>query len=364
MNHDSQFIREEQARQEKLDAFWERAAPFLPFLSDTTVNEIAVNDPGTVWLGRGGQWTPVEAPKVTKDLLASIGTRLADYAGKSFDRTTPTLSTVLPSGQRVEMSHPPACPEHTHYLNIRSKEGVAFPHMKLVEQGYYENTRHEYSLTLDDDERAKLAEMLTPEEAELWKLARNNEWPEFVRLAVAYYQNIVISGATGSGKTSYMRALVDLIDPADRIITLEDSHELMLPNHPNHNHLFYKKNTNDEGATADELLHSVMRKTPTRVIMAELRGQEAMTYLSDVITSGHPGGITTAHSGSPKQARLRLAYLIRKSPSGRDMSMDTVLQLLNMAINVIIQLNLDRQKGSRHVPAIYYDPMFTMSLLG
>lgn len=350
------------AQKAKLDAFWERAKPLIPHLQDPAVNEVVVNDPGTIWLVRHGRWERVDAPEVNEAFLETMGSRLANYAGKEFNRAHTSLSTALPSGERVEMTHPPSCPDNTRYLNIRKHAAAAFPHETLVEQGYYATTRHEFSLSLDDKDRERLVKELTPQERELWDLATAQRFADFIPQAVRYYQNIVISGATGTGKTSYMRALIELIDPADRIVTLEDTHEMPLPNHPNHNHLFYRKNEADEGASADDMLRSVMRKTPTRVIMAELRGSEAMTYLSDVISSGHPGGLTTTHAGSPKQAMLRLAYLIRKSPEGQGMTMDTVLQLLHTSINVVVQL--DKVDGKRQVSAIYYDPMHMRALLG
>ncbi len=363
MADDSKWGREDAARQDKLDAFWERAAPLKPQLLDPDVNEIAVNDPGTLWVMKGGNWEPIPAPEVDLAFLESIGARLANYATKAYDRKHTSLSTTLPSGERVEMTHPPSCPEHTRYLNIRKHAAAAIPHAALVDGGYYKHTRHVYSLSLSATDRERLMAELTEDERELWELAKAGNFANFVERSVQTYQNIVISGATGTGKTTYTRALIELIDPADRIVTVEDSHEMPLPNHPNHNHLFYKKNESDDGALAFDLLHSSMRKTPTRIIMAELRGPEAMTYLSDVITSGHPGGITTTHSGSPKQALLRLAYLVRKSPEGQGLGMDTVLQLLYTALNVVIQLDRDKVKG-RHVPSIYYDPMYTRSLLG
>ena len=363
MPDDSRVSKEDVARQNKLDAFWERAAPLKPQLDDPDVNEIVVNDPGTVWVMKGGGWVKIPAPDVDLAFVESIGNRLANYASKAFDRKHTSLSTTLPSGERVEMTHPPACPENCRYLNIRKHAAAAIPHAQLIESGYYEHTRHQYSLSLTKEDRERLLPELTDAERRLWELAQARQFDKFVELAVESYQNIVISGATGTGKTTYTRALIEMIDPADRIITVEDSHEMPLPNHPNHQHLFYKKNENDDGALADDLLHSSMRKTPTRIIMAELRGPEAMIYLSDVITSGHPGGITTTHSGSPKDAFLRLAFLVRKSPEGRSLDMGTIRQLLYTALNVVIQLDRDKVKG-RHVPFIYYDPMYTRSLLG
>jgi type IV secretion system protein VirB11 len=355
--------RDQAAKKQKLDAFWQRAKPLKPHLEDPEVTEVVVNRVGEVEVEKRGEWHRIEDPQITFDFLEGLGDRLSNLADKAFNRQAPALSTKLPTGERVEMTHPPMCPDDVRYLNIRKHAGAAFPHEALIQQGYYTHTKHQYSLDLPEEKRALIAQHLPDEELELWELAKAGKFAEFVEKSVRYYQNIVISGATGSGKTSYMRALIEMIDPADRIITVEDTPEMPLPNHPNHNSLFYKKNEKDDGAFAEDVLHSCMRKTPKRVLLAELRGSETMAYLSGVLSSGHPGGITTTHSGSPKEAKLRLGLLILQSEAGRALGFDTVMMLLHMAVGVVIQLNKSREKG-RHVPSIYYDPHYRLSLLG
>jgi type IV secretion system protein VirB11 len=355
----------ELAKMAKIAAFWERAAPLKPFLEDSDVTEIMVNRVGELVIERAnGDQVAVACPEITLDFLQGLGDRLANLASgnKSFDEQHPELTSKLPTGERVSMTHPPMCPDDVRYMNIRKHTGVAFTHQHLIDSGYYAHTRHEYSLSLSDEDRARIAEHLPEEELELWALARAGKISEFVEKSVKYYQNIVISGATGSGKTSYMRALIEMINPADRIITVEDTPEMPLPNHRNNNSLFYKKNEKDDGALPEDVLHACMRKTPKRVLLAELRGNETMSYLSGVLSSGHPGGITTTHAGSPKAAKLRLALLILQSKAGQALTFDTVMMLLHMSVDVVIQLNRSREKG-RHVPAIYYDPMYRLSLL-
>lgn len=354
----------ERARHDAVIAFWDRAAPLKPYLFEDGVTEIAVNVPGEVWLMVNGRWERRNAADIDLTLLETVGLRLANYASKPFDRDNTSLSTHLPSGERIEMTHPPTCPEGVRYLNIRKHAAKSFTHSLLIEQGYYSDTRHEVSLSLDEGARAKLHDYLEDEEKELWDLAQNKQFDQFMEKAVGYYQNILISGATHTGKTSYMRALVELMDSDDRILTIEDTPEMPLPSHPNNNALFYKKMEKSEGATAKEVLHSAMRKTPTRVLLAELRSDEAMQYLSGTLLSGHPGGITTAHSGSPKQAFWRLALLILESKSGQSLSLPTIMQLLHMALNVVVQIRYDKKTGKRSISSIYYDPHYRLSTLG
>ncbi|HYD60581.1 MAG TPA: P-type DNA transfer ATPase VirB11 [Noviherbaspirillum sp.] len=350
-------------KKQALQAFWERAAPLKPFLDNPEVNELIVNYPKKIFLKKGGRTEVVDAPEIDLEFLKALGRRLANLTNKSFGPKDTSLSTHLPTGERVEMTHPPTCPAHTRYLNIRKHVAASFTHDEIVEFGYYRYTKHQYSIHLDDTTRERLHSLLSEQEQELWALAKAKNFPEFIRKAIKYKQNIVVSGATYSGKTTYLRALIELIDRDERIVTVEDTPEMPLPNHPDHNALFYKKNPDDEGATAKEVLHSVMRKSPGRILLAELRGDEAMFYLSDVLAGGHPGGLTTTHSGSTKEAFSRLALLILASPTGQTLDLATILKQLYMTVNVVVQLVLDKEKG-RHVPEIYYDPIYRLSLLG
>jgi type IV secretion system protein VirB11 len=357
--------RSEQSKQDTLDALWERLEPLKPYLEESGVEEVAINRVGEVRLWKSGRWESRLVPEITLRFLETIGANLASYTGKPFNRQHTNMSTHLPTGERVEMTHPPQSPEDVLYVNIRKHSGEAFPHEKLVQQGYYNNVRHEQSLSLTTEQRKILLPHLTDREKELWALATSGKWATFMQKAVEGYQNIVVSGATGSGKTSYCRSLIELISPEDRIVTVEDTPEMPLPNHPNNNRLLFKKNPDDaEGATAKDVMHSVMRKTPKRVLLAELRGDEAMFYLSGVLSSGHPGGITTTHANSPRDAFFRLALLILSSDAGKTLDMETTKMLLHMTVHVVVQLEFDDKKNRRYVSGIYYDPMHRLSLLG
>lgn len=363
--HEQQIIEAKAvgADAEQLVALGHRLRLLTPFLEDGSIQEIAVNGPGAVWLWKGGKWERHEVPELTFEYLETLARNLASYSKKTFDRMNTSLSAYLPvTGERIEMTHPPTCPENSYYLNIRKHTVQSFPHQRLVDAGYYKQTMHQYAFSLTADERERLKPGLMPEEQELWALAERSAWAEFMMLAVKYHQNIVASGATGSGKTSYLRSLVEYIDRRERVLTVEDTPEMPLPNHPNNNRLLYRKGDSGEGATSKEVLHSAMRKTPDRVLMAELRGDETMDYLSGVLASGHPGGMSTTHANSPKDAFFRLAMLIKQSGTGGGIDLKDILMLLKQTVNVVVQVTFDRDKG-RHIPAIYYDPIYRLSLL-
>ena len=346
----------------QVNALNERLAVFNKFLDDASVQEIAVNHPGCVHLWKRGVWHQESVPELTSRVLETIGCNLANYVSKSFDRENTSLSAYLPSGERIEMTHPPTSPENLYYLNIRKHASRPFSHRQLIEQGYYMNVRHEFSLTLTSERRKCLAQYLNPSEKLLWELATAGNWAEFMEQSVGLHQNIITSGKTGSGKTSYMRSLMELIDPAERILTVEDSPEMPLPNHPNSNSLYYRKNGAGEGASAKEVLQAVMRKTGDRIILAEMRSDEAMYYLTGVLNSGHPGGLTSVHANSPRDAIDRIVLLIKCSVEGQGIDIGTIKNLLHSTVNVVAQVVFNAEHG-RHVTGIYYDPMYRLSLL-
>ncbi|QOU76435.1 Type IV secretion system protein VirB11 (plasmid) [Janthinobacterium sp. HH102] len=351
-------------QKEALEALKTHLKLFDSYLDDKEVQEIAINRLGELMLWKNGQWIPEKVEGITYDYLDLIGRALSNFCNKPYDRENTSLSGYFPEGERLEMTHPPTAPEGLHYLNLRKSTGPAFKHEDLTKQGYYENVRHEYAISMTEEERSLYSKHLTDDEKHLWKLAKENKWEEFIQYAVPTYQNIVVSGATGSGKTAYCRSLIEMIDVDDRIITVEDTPEMPLPNHPNNNRLLYKKDPNSkEGATAKDVLHSVMRKTPKRVLLAELRGDETLYYLSGVLNSGHPGGITTTHANTPTAAFSRLALLILMSEGGKSLDMETIMRLLKMTVNVVVQIEFVSDIAKRRVTAIYYDPMQRLALI-
>lgn len=335
------------------------------WLDDAEVNEIAVNAPGTVQLWRGGVWRGVSAPAVDFDYLQTLGGFLANLSRKPFDDGHPILSAYLPGGERVEMTMPPAAARGMIYLNIRKHTSQPFSIEQFAAQGYFDRTRHAFAPGLSSADRDGLAALLEPAQLARWKLAVAGQWPTLLANAVSGRENILVSGATGCGKTSFVRALVELVPAWERLITVEDTPEMPLRSHSNSQALFYRREGHVGerivGATAKEVLQAVMRKTPHRVLLAELRGDETFFYVQNVLNSGHPGGITTVHANSPRDAFMRVALLIKASDEGRSLALEEILHLLHMLVHVVVQLEFDPADG-RHVPAIYYDPMQAVAM--
>jgi type IV secretion system protein VirB11 len=174
-------------------------------------------------------------------------------------------------------------------------------------------------------------------DAVLAEQLKAGKWEDFLRAAVRTRKNIIVSGATGSGKTTLTKALLLEIPADERLITLEDASELRLDGHPNSVRLFYSKD--EQGlarVTPKKLLEACLRMRPDRVLLAELRSDEAYYYLRNV-NSGHPGSITSVHASSAMLAFEQLTLLVKESPGGRDLSREDIKALLHQLVDVVVQ---------------------------
>jgi type IV secretion system protein VirB11 len=191
-------------------------------------------------------------------------------------------------------------------------------------------------------------------EAKLMQLRANADFEAFMRLAVTSRKNILVSGPTGSGKTTWTKALIREIPAHERLVTIEDAQELVLDRHPNLVRLFYSKD--DQGVarvTPKQLLESCLRMKPDRILLAELRGEEAFDYLRNV-NSGHPGSITSVHAASAELAFEQLVLLVKENRGGRELSRRDIKSLLYLLIDVVIQFGVERH--DRYIKEIWFDP--------
>src|SRR5262249_25445855 len=178
-------------------------------------------------------------------------------------------------------------------------------------------------------------------EQELKRLMAANEYEAFMRLAIRARKNILVSGPTGSGKTTWTKALIREIPPSERLITIEDAKELVLDRHPNHVRLYYSKD--DQGlarVTPKQLLECCLRMKPDRILLAELRAEEAFDYLRNV-NSGHPGSITSIHAASAELAFEQLVLLVKQSRGGAELARADIKSLLYLLLAVALQFCVD-----------------------
>jgi type IV secretion system protein VirB11 len=189
-------------------------------------------------------------------------------------------------------------------------------------------------------------------ERELAERYAAQDWVAFLRLAVRARKNIVVSGATGSGKTTLTKALVREIPGEERLVAIEDTAELSLDGHGNSVRLLYSKEGQGLArVSAKQLLEASLRMRPCRILLAELRGEEAYYYLRNV-NSGHPGSITSVHASSAQLAFEQLTLLVKESPAGREMARGDVRALLDQLVDVVVQCGVEGQR--RFVKEVYW----------
>lgn len=311
--------------------------PLKKFLRDNALNEVCINRPGEVWTeGRAG-WRRYEVPQCDFLWCERFGTLVGNANRKEISTVAPIMSASLPSGERTQVIFSPACPQKTVSITIRKPSFV--------------------DLSLDDlDNGGTFAEVqmvsneLTDGEKELLHLRETEQIKAFLQKAVLLKRNILLVGKTGSGKTTVIKSLIDVIPKDERLITIEDVHELPMRNHPNKVHLFYARE--EEGGsrvTAKSALASCLRMKPDRIMLSELRGDEAWEFVKSVST-GHPGSISSMHANGAYEAFEQLTSFIKDSETGRHLDTDYIKHRLFTTLDVV--LFFDRFK----LREIYYEP--------
>lgn len=330
--------------------------PLDALLAPANVTELTINRPGEVWANTDGEWVRHEVPELAMGKLMSLANALAVYNGMTLQ---PILSVVLPDGQRGQIVMPPACVDGMLSLSIRKHSMRAFSLEQLDSGGVFDAVT-DTSFNRPEPEQIEALRHVTDmtrlddNEAELLRLKHAGKWREFLTMAVRCKRNVIISGKTGSGKTTFGRALVQKIPTSERILTIEDVHELKLEDHPNRFHLLYGNGNGRVSAFA--ALMSCMRQSPDRILLAELRGNEAWEYINSLNT-GHPGSITTTHANNSTQTYERVAGLVKNSDAGRDLNIDMIRQVLYTTLEVVVYYE------NRRVKEVFYDPIFSKSKL-
>ncbi len=327
----------------------ERFKSINNLFSDEDITEIAFNGENKLFIEKKGDWIELASPKdITLNTFASVAVIVANDLETKFDDEHPVLSGSLITGERIQITRPPASKNWS--LTIRKYSENDFTLEQLKKFGMFNFTKVDYRInesffsdTLVDDKTKKIEE-------DIRHCLEQRDFIKFFQLAIIAKKNIIVSGATGSGKTTFTKALIHKIPTEERLITIEDAEEIRFEKHENFVQLFFDRNAKvGEQRTAQNMLLSCMRMKPDRVLVSEIRGGEALTFLESVV-SGHPGSITTLHANSVTQAKEKMIMMIMQANSSIPISF--LDKLITENINIFVQIN--KVKNRRDVTGILY----------
>ena len=310
-------------------------APLAPMLERPDVTDIFVNRPGEIWIETvQGRQERHAAPGLDETLLWRLARQIASFSSQGVSREHPLLSAILPGGERVQIVAPPA---------TRGSLALAVRKQVLADLSLADYADAFGDVRIDGSSEAETIN------ARLRALLEARRFMEFLKLAVRARKNIVVAGGTSTGKTTFLNALIKEIPPDERLILIEDTPEIQL-SHANGAGLVAVRGSQGEAqVTVDDLVGAALRMRPDRIILGELRGAEAASFLR-AINSGHPGSITTVHADSPKGAMEQIALLALKA--GLNLGRDEILHYVGGIVDVFVQLN--RREGSRVVSEIRF----------
>lgn len=307
--------------------------PLRHLLDDPTLTELCINRPREAYLERSTGWERIDLPFADYGWCCRLAKLMANATHQRVDAQNPLLSATLPTGERAQVVLPPATSDGCVSITLRRPASQVWTLEELEWQGTLDHTR------------LAGATGPTQEDQRLHDLLTRPDYAGFLSAAVRARKNLLVSGPTGSGKTTWTKALMLEIPSHERLITIEDVRELTLDNHPNHVRLYYSKGGQGQATvTPKQLLECCLRMKPDRILLAELRAEEAFHYLRNV-TSGHPGSITCIHATSCELAFEQLMLLVKESAAGRELSRTDIHALLRQAIDVVLQVGVvNRQR--------------------
>jgi pilus assembly protein CpaF len=287
--------------------------PLEPLLADETISDIMVNGPKQVYVERRGKLELTDVTFRDNPHVMSVATRIVTQVGRRVDESTPLVDARLADGSRVNIIAPPLAIDGTS-ISIR----------KFSKK----------TITLDT---MSASGSISAEMAVVLKIAARS------RL------NILISGGTGSGKTTTLNAMSQMIDEGERICTIEDAAELQLQQP--HVVRLETRPPNLEGKgeiTMRDLVKNTLRMRPDRIILGEIRGAEALDMLQ-AMNTGHDGSLCTIHANRPREALTRLENMV--GMSGINLPAKAVRQQIAAAVHMVLQVSRMRD-GARRIIAV------------
>ncbi len=275
---------------------------------DPQVSEVMLNPDGSVWFERGGRIRHLRDAEIGAEAREAATTAIAHPLGHEASRKKPIVDARLPDGSRVAIWCPPIV--ESHAITVRRFGSPALSLQDLIERGSVDPALCEPAI-----------------------------------LAVESRRNVLVSGGTGSGKTTFLQALAGQLDPRERVIVIEDTREMDLGVLPN---CLRSEASRIEGGEVSvrDLVRGALRHRPTRIFVGEVRGSEALDLLQ-ALNTGHGGSLSTIHADSARKAPGRLAQCAMQAKDG--LPWEAVCLMVGEAIDVVCHVELDEETGQRRV---------------
>ncbi len=313
--------------------------PLEEILNREGVSEVSINRPGEVWIENRGDMAMEEIPALTLDHLKALARLIAQSTSQMISEEHPLLSATLPNGYRIQVVFPPACENNNVVMSIRKGNTLS-----LSLEDYEKLGAFDKFIKGEKDEDVNLI---------LKQLLDQGRIREFIDTAVKAKKNMIISGGTSTGKTTFLNAALRAIPAEERIITVEDAREVNLQGQPNKVHLLVSKGEQGRAkVTTQNQIEACLRLRPDRIIVGELRGAEAFGFLR-AINTGHPGSIATVHADTPRLAIEQVVLMVTQA--GVQMSRDEIRRYIRDVIEIVIQLRRG-SGGKRYISDIMFTP--------
>jgi type IV secretion system protein VirB11 len=322
---------------QSLTTLWSFLKPFEEYFQRDGVTEVIINRPFEIWVEQYGVSKPYQIPVLDLKYLRGLASLVAQSTEQMISEEKPLLSATLPNGYRIQILIPPACESGTIGYAIRKPSTLQW--------------------TLDDYEKMHCFEKTIVEKYDdgndkvLYNLLKGNNIKDFLKQAVLFRKNIIISGGTSTGKTTFTNAVLTSIPAEERLITVEDAREITLPNHHNRLHLLASKGGQGRShVTTQDLIEACLRLRPERIIVGEIRGAEAFSFLR-AINTGHPGSISTLHADTPQMAIEQLKLMVMQA--GLGMPPSEIKDYIKQVVDIVVQLKRGAN-SVRYISEVYF----------
>ena len=315
-----------------LDAF---LAPLAAYLDRADVTDVYINRPGELWLETAAGIERHDVSALDDASLWRLARQIAAASDQGINREHPLLAATLPDGSRVQICAPPATRGHV----IAAIRKHSMPDLQLSDY-------------LASGAFARVGEAALARQAidtSLAALLDAGNTSEFLAAAVRTRKTIVISGGTGTGKTTFLNALLKEAPQSERFILVEDTPEIQLHHQNAVGLVAVRGKLGEASVTPADLVEAALRLRPDRIIMGEVRGAEAISWLRAVGT-GHPGSITTVHANSPTGAIEQLAMM--SMSGGTELRRAELVDYIRATVDVFVQLG--QENGARLITEVQF----------